>query len=110
MPILPPPSPVAQKFADQDTPFLVTLTLAGTEQLLAAVPATKKGRIISLVNDGPGTVAIAFDQVATTAGLNLKPGEGYSDVGLEVSTDVRFINVTAAQTPTVRGVLWSGPS
>lgn len=108
MPITPPSQ--AQKFADQDSPFAVVLALAGTEQLLVTVPATKKGRIISLVNDGPGTVAIAFDQVATSAGLNLKPGEGYSDAGLEVSTDVRFINVTAAQTPTVRGVLWSGPN
>ena len=108
MPITPPST--VQKFADQDTPFSVTLALAATEQQLVAVPATKKGRIISLVNDGPGTVAISFDQAATTSSLNLKVGEGYSDVGLEISTDVRFINVTAAQTPTVRGVLWSGPS
>ena len=108
MPITP-PSP-AQKFADQDTPFLVTLTIAGTEQQLVAVPATKKGRVVSLVNDGPGTVAIAFDQAATSAGLNIKLAEGYSEAGLEITTDVRFINVTAAQTPTVRGVLWSGPS
>ena len=108
MPITPPSQ--AQKFADQDTPFNVTLTLAGTEQQLVAVPGGKRGRVISLINDGPGTIAISFDQAATTAGLNLKIGEGYSEMALEIATDVRFINVTAAQTPTVRGVLWSGPA
>ena len=108
MPITPPTA--VMKFADQDTPFTVTLALAGTEQVLVAVPVGKKGRVISLVNDGPGTVALAFDQVATVAGLNLKVGEAYSDASLEISTDVRFINVTVGQTPIVRGVLWSGPA
>lgn len=105
MPITP---PTAQKFADTDTPFNKILTVAGTEEQLVAVPASKKGRIVSLVNDGPGVVAIAFDQAATTTALNLKEGEAYSEEGLAVSTDVRFINVTSAQTPTVRGILWSG--
>ena len=109
MPITPPDS-VTQKFANEDTPFKVTLTTAATEQLLVAVPATKKGRVVSLVNDGPGVVALAFDQAATTSSLNLKEGEGYADSNLEISTDLRFINVTAAQTPTVRVILWSGPA
>ena len=102
------PSPFTTPVADTDTPFNKTLALAGTEEQLVAVPGGKKGRIISLVNDGPGTVGIAFDQAATVASLNIKAGEGYSEAALQVNTDVRFINVTAAQTPTVRGVLWSG--
>lgn len=106
MPITP---PTTQKVADTDTPFNKTLAIAAAEEQLAAVPAGKKGRIVSLVNDGPGVVALAFDQAALTTGLNLKEGEAYSDSGLEISTDIRFINVTSGQTPTVRGVLWSGP-
>lgn len=97
-----------QKFADTATPFSVTLTTAGTAQDLVLVPATKKGRVVSLVNDGPGSVALAFDATATITGLVLKSGESYSDTGLEISTKISFINVTVAALPVVRGVLWSG--
>lgn len=103
------PNPVFQeKFADISTPFLVTLTTPATAEDLVTVPATKKGRIISLVNDGPGTIALAFDAVATTSDLNLKEGEAYSEAKLLIATKVSFINVTVGQTPAVRGVLWSG--
>jgi hypothetical protein len=74
------------------------------------VPVSKKGRAISLINDGPGSVAVAFDATATPTGLVLKPGEAYDDSGLEISTKVSFINVTPASLPVVRGVLWSGPA
>lgn len=99
-----------QKFADTATPFNVTLTTAGTAQDLVAVPALKKGRTIALVNDGPGDVAIAFDTTATVTALVIKAGEAYSDEALQISTKLSFINVTLASTPTVRGVLWSGPA
>lgn len=110
MPITPANTPNTPKFADTSTPFNVTLTTADTAEDLVTVPASKKGRAVSLINDGPGDVAIAFDATATTADLNLKQGEAYSDDDLEVSTKLSFINVTPASLPHVRGVLWSGPA
>lgn len=110
MPITPANTPNSQKFADTATPFNNTLAVAGTAEDLVTIPATKKGRTISLINDGPGDVAIAFDATATPTSLVLKQGEAYSDSGLELSTNVSFINVTPAVLPVVRGVLWSGPA
>ena len=102
------PSPVSQKLADTSTPFNKTLAVAATAEDLVSVPASKFGRIVSLVNDGPGDVALAFDATATVTDLVLKAGEGYSDSALDIATKISFINVTVAATPTVRGVLWSG--
>lgn len=107
MPIFPRPV-VRTPVADTDTPFDNTLALAGTAEDLVTVPVNKKGRIVSLVNEGPGDVALAFDTTATAADLLLKEGEAYSENGLEIATKISFINVTASQTPRVRGVLWSG--
>lgn len=95
-------------FADTSTPFNVTLVVAATAEDVVAVPVSKKGRMVSLINDGPGDVALAFDATATVDDLVVKEGEAYNGVSLEISTNVSFINVTASETPTVRGVLWSG--
>lgn len=103
------PRPIVRTpVADTDTPFDQTLTTAGTAEDLVTVPASKKGRIISLVNEGPGDVALAFDATATVAGLLLIEGDAYDENGLEIDTKVSFINVTTGETPRVRGVLWSG--
>lgn len=106
MPIF--PSPVASvDSADEATPFDVTLAIANTEEAVVAVPGGKKGRIVSLVNEGPGSVFLAFDAAATLSSAEVQKKESYGEAGLEISTDVRFIGETG-KTPRVRGVLWSG--
>ena len=107
MPITPKPV-FSEQLADTDTPFDVILAVAATAEDLVAVPGGKKGRIISLVNEGPGEIALKADGTATTTDLLLKEGEAYSESRLEVSTNFSFINVTTSATPRVRGVLWSG--
>lgn len=103
------PRPILQPIvADTSTPFSVTLAVAATAEDLVSVPAQKSGRAISLINDGPGDVALAFDATATTSDLVIKEGEAYDEHALEITTNISFINVTASATPTVRGVLWSG--
>lgn len=103
------PRPILQPIvADTFTPFDVTLAVAATAEDLVTVPSQKKGRIISLVNEGPGDVALAFDATAIISDLLLLEGDAYGEHDLEISTKVSFINVTASQTPRVRGVLWSG--
>ncbi len=97
-----------QKFFDASTPFNVTLAVADTAEDLVTVPGSKKGRAISLVNEGPGAVALAFDATAITTDLVLEEGDAYDEHDLEIATNVSFINVTASQTPRVRGILWSG--
>lgn len=107
MPIRPKPA-FSENLADTDTPFDVTLAVAATAEDLVTVPVSKKGRTLSLVNEGPGDIALKADATATTADLLLKEGEAYSESRLEVSTKFSFINVTVAAQPRVRGVLWSG--
>lgn len=108
MPIFPRRVPVKTPVADTPTPFDETLTTAGTAQDLVSVPVGKKGRAVSLVNEGPGAVALAFDATATASDLLLEEGDAYDEHDLEVDTKVSFINVTLGQTPRIRGVLWSG--
>ena len=107
MPITPKPE-FTEKLADTDTPFDVTLAVADTAEDFVSVPALKKGRILSFVNEGPGDVAIKADADATTSALLLLEGEAYSEIRLDVTSRFSFINVTAASQPRVRGVLWSG--
>ncbi|KKN83836.1 hypothetical protein LCGC14_0294890 [marine sediment metagenome] len=95
-------------FADTATPFDVTLTTPATAEDLVLVPSTKKGRVLSLVNEGPGAVALAFDATAVVTDLLLEEGDAYDEQNLEISTNVSFINVTASQSPRIRGILWSG--
>ncbi len=98
-----------QKFADEATPFNNTLNVAAAAEDLVVVPAGKRGRVVSLLNEGPGAVALAFDATATVSDFLLEEGDGYADQGLEIASKISFINVTPGQTPRVRGVLWSGP-
>ncbi|KKK95114.1 hypothetical protein LCGC14_2676060 [marine sediment metagenome] len=107
MPITPVPA-FKESVADEATPFNVTLAVADTAEDLVSVPSSKFGRIVSLVNEGPGSIALAFDATASAADLLIKEGEAYSEARLEIVTNISFVNVTASQTPNVRGVLWSG--
>jgi len=102
------PKKVNVPIADTSTPFDVTLAVADTAEDLVTVPSEKKGRIISLVNEGPGEVAIAFDADATVADLLLEEDDAYDEHDLDIATKLSFINVTVAGTPRVRGILWSG--
>lgn len=94
--------------ADTPTPFDVTLAVPATAEDLVTVPSGKKGRMVSLVNEGPGDAAIAFDADATVSDLLLEEGDEYNDHGLEFSTKISVINVTLLATPRVRGIIWSG--
>lgn len=94
--------------ADTDTPFDVTLAVAGTAQDLATVPSGKKGRAVSLFNHGPGDVRLGFDSTAVVTDLLLLEGEAYDEHDLELGTKLSFLNETTGETPRVRGVLWSG--
>jgi hypothetical protein len=84
------------------------LAVAATAEDLVSVPGSKKGRTLSLVNEGPGDVALAFDATATITDLLLMEGDAYDEHDLEVGTNVSFINVSVGETPRVRGILWSG--
>lgn len=111
MPITPAPqSGKGFPVSNEGTPFNKTLATTDTVEDLVTVPTGKKGRRISLVNDGPGAVALAFDGDATASDLVIKEGEAFSEWDLELSTKLSFINVVTGETPTVRGVLWSGPT
>jgi hypothetical protein len=107
MPITPRPK-IKVPVADTSTPFDVTLATPASPEDLATVPSGNKGRRVSLVNEGPGDVALAFDAVATAADLLLLEGDAYDEHDLDISTKLSFINVTAGEQPRVRGVLWSG--
>lgn len=96
--------------ADEATSFDVTLAVPATAEDLVLVPGVKEGRSVSLINEGPGDAAIAFDATATAADILIREGEGYSDAQLSIQTKISFINVTAAVSPRLRGVLWSGPA
>lgn len=107
MPIKPRPK-IKVPVADTSTPFNETLATPATPEDLVTVPSGNKGRIVSLVNEGPGDVAIAFDADATVDDLLLYEGDAYDEHDLEISTRISFINVTTDEQPQVRGVLWSG--
>jgi hypothetical protein len=93
---------------DTNTPFNVTLAVAGTASNLVLVPALKRGRSVAFLNEGPGDIAVAFDATATASSLLLREGDEYNDSGLNLTTKISFINVTPASLPVVRGILWSG--
>ena len=107
MPIRPRPKS-AFPVSDTATSFDVTLTTPATAEPLVTVPGGDKGRILSLINEGPGSVALAFDAVATVSDFLLEEGDGYDEHDLEISAEISFINVTPAVSPRVRGILWSG--
>ncbi len=107
MPITPRPRRVAS-VADVSTPFDVTLTTPATAEDVVAVPGGSQGRVVSLINEGPGDIAIAFDATATAVDLLLEEGDAYDEHDLDFATNISFINVTTGQNPRVRGILWSG--
>ena len=108
MPIIPAaPTPTQFPAADEDTAFDVTLAVVDTAEDLVTVPATKTGRTISIVNEGPGTAYVAFDGDAALTDLELGKGDAYADDLLAISTKVSFIGESGKQ-PRLRGVLWSG--
>lgn len=98
----------AVPFSDTPTPFDVVLAVPATAEDVVAVPGSKKGHIVSLVNEGPGAVAIAFDATATPSDLFLEEGDTYDEHDIEFVTNISFINVTPATSPRVRGIIWSG--
>jgi len=83
------------------------LAVAGVAENIN-VTGMEEWRKITIVTDL--AVYIAFDigiAVAPTAanGLELGPGESYSDEGVRV-TRLRFINVVGGQQPRLRGIMW----
>lgn len=107
MPLGLPPA-FSYPFADESTPFDVTLAVPATAEDLVSVPGSKKGRLVSLVNEGPGDAAIAFDATAIVTDILIKEGGTYDEQNLEFATKISFINVTAAVSPRLYGVIWSG--
>ena len=96
--------------SDTFTPFDVTLAAAATAEDLVLVPATKRGRTLSIVNEGPGDAAIKFDGTATATDVLLKEGDAFNNDNLDFATKVSFINVTTGDQPRLRGMLGSGPA
>lgn len=98
---------VNQKTASTSTPINSTVTDVAAD--IATVPAGKEGMIVSILNDGPSDIRVAFDADATAAsGLSIKAGESYADSGFAIATRVSAVSVAAGQVAVVRGVLWSG--
>ena len=95
---------------NQSVAFDVTLAVAATAEDLVLVPATKKGRTLSIVNEGPGDAAIKFDGTATAADVLLKEGDSMAQDNLDLATKVSFINVGAGNLPRLRGMLGAGPA
>ncbi len=95
-----------RRYADEVTAFDVTLAIAGTAEDLTVPPTGKTGRIVSIVNEGPGKVFLAFDGTAALTDLALAKGDVYSEADISIVTKVSFIGDTG-KTPRVRGVLWS---
>ena len=95
-----------REYANEDTPFDVTLAVAGTAEDAVVPPATKVGRRISIVNHGPGKAYIAFDGTATATSLVIDKGDSYDEADVAIATKVSFIG-EVGKTPRVSGVLWS---
>jgi len=84
------------------------LAVAGVAENIT-VTGMEEWRKVTIVTDL--AVYIAFDigaAVAPTAanGLELGPGESYSDEGVRITERLRFINVVGGQQPTLRGIMW----
>jgi hypothetical protein len=95
-----------RQYADEADIFDVTLAVADTAEDVVTPPVGKTGRIISLVNEGPGKVFLTFDGTATTADLALDKRDMYSESDVSITTNISFVG-EAGKTPRVRGVLWS---
>lgn len=77
---------------------------------IATVPAGKQGMLLSVYNNGPASVNIAFDSDASaTHGIPLDPGDEYAESDITIVTRVSAISTSATgQGATVRGILWCG--
>ena len=95
---------------NESVAFDETLTVAGTAEDLVLVPATKRGRTLSIVNEGPGDAAVKFDGTATATDVLLKEGDSMAQDNLDLTTKVSFINVGASNLPRLRGMLGAGPA
>jgi hypothetical protein len=95
-----------RQYADEATDFDLTLTVADTAEDAVTPPTGKTGRILSLINEGPGKVYLKFDGTATTSDLALDKRDMYAEVDISIATNVSFIG-EAGKTPRVRGILWS---
>ena len=95
-----------REYADEGTPFDVTLAVADTAEDLVAPPSGKVGRRITIVNTGPGKAYIAFDAEATTGDLELGKNDAYDEADIEILTKISFIGESGKQ-PQLKGILWS---
>ena len=94
-------------FVDAAVPINKTLAVVNTAEDLVLVPAGKKGRKFSLVNEGPGSAFIQVDGTATLTSTEVKVKDVWYEDGVQVITKLSFIGETGKQ-PHVRGVLWAG--
>lgn len=92
---------------DKHVPINKTLTVAGTAEDLATVPAGKKGRKFSLVNEGPGSAFIQIDGTADGDSTEVRPGDVWYEENLAIATNLSFIGEPGKK-PKVRGALWAG--
>ncbi len=95
-----------RQYADEANLFDVTLAVADTAEDVITPPTSKTGRIISIVNEGPGKVFLKFDGTATTSDLALDRRDMYTEADISIATNISFVG-EAGKTPRVRGVLWS---
>lgn len=95
---------------NESVAFDVTLATPATAEDLVLVPATKRGRTLSIVNEGPGDAAVKFDGTATATDVLLKEGDAMAQDNLDLTTKVSFINVTVGASPRLRGMLGAGPA
>lgn len=93
-------------FAEESTPFDVTLAIAGTAEDAVVPPTGKAIRRVNIVNHGPGTAFVEFDGTATVASLEVEQRGSYDEADIGVSTNISFIGETGRK-PRVTGVVWS---
>lgn len=109
MPLFGKSSQQQQQAQQADTPIYMNETVTDTASDIATAPTGKDGMVVSIWNDGPSPVAIAFDATATpTSKLILNAGEGYAEGSIRVSTRISAISLVAGQSAVVRGTLWCG--
>ena len=94
-------------FPDEAISINKTLTTVNTAEDLALVVVGKKGRKVSLVNEGPGSAYIKVDGVATVNDIEIQPKDVWYEEDIEISTKLSFIG-DVGKKPHVRGVLWCG--
>lgn len=93
--------------ATTSTPINSTVTDVASD--IATIPANQEGMNVSIWNDGPSPVRVAFDTAATaTTGIEIKAEEGYADADLAIATRISAVSTVAGQQALLRGVVWSG--